>query len=163
MNTKPSLYGVALLTVFAWVLGSTVLGRAFTSISPGEYDALLFAYIGEKWLQGYIPYLDIWDNKPPGIFFVIAVVFSFAPKSFTALAVVAGIAIIGCVTTVYAIMRQIGAPTTSVLLATAACAIMSNLEYFNQGGNLTEVYVLWPASLSMLMFARALPNPRGRQ
>jgi hypothetical protein len=163
MDSDHSVPSLTILALFAWVVGSTVLGRAFTAICPGGSDAQLFAYIGGKWLAGQIPYLDIWDNKPPGIFLVNALVFSFAPKNFTALSVVEGVFIIGCIGTVYAIMRKFRAPMNSVVIATAACAISSNLRCFNEGGNLTEIYVLWPAALSILMFARALPELRARQ
>ena len=154
---------IAILGLIVWVLFSTVLGRAFTAVSLGEDDAQLFAYIGEKWVAGYIPYVDIWDNKPPGIFWVVALVFSLAPRSFIALAVLEGIFIIGCATTIYAFMRRVGAPPIAMWLATVACAIMSNLTSFNEGGNLTEIYILWPAALSMLMFARALPDLHARR
>lgn len=163
MAIKPSVSKIFLTALIAWGLASTVLGRFFTAISLDGFDAAFFAYVGEKWLEGSIPYVDIWDIKPPGIFFVNAFVFWLGLNSFTVLAVIEGIFIIGCITTIYAIMRQFGAPVHSIFLATTACAVMANLEYFNGHGNLTEIYVLWPTALSMLMFARALPDFRSGQ
>ncbi len=163
MAAKLSVSSLALTALIAWVLASTVLGRLFTAISLDGFDAAFFAYVGEKWLEGYILYVDIWDIKPPGIFFVNALVFWLGLKSFSALAVLEGLFILGCIATIYTIMRQFGAPTISIFLATTACAIMANLEYFNGHGNLTEIYVLWPSALSMLKFARALPDLRSGQ
>jgi hypothetical protein len=64
----PSRGSFLLLT--AWVLRVTIVGRSFTVLYPDPSDAQLFAYIGLKWTQVYIPYVDIWDPKPPGIFAV---------------------------------------------------------------------------------------------
>lgn len=141
---------IALLSV--WAVGSTILGRSFTALVPGTDDARLFAYFGTQWLHGRIPYLQMWDNKPPGIFALDAAVFSVFPGSFTALAVVEGIFILGCITTIYLLMRRWGAPRHVACLAAGATAIASNLNAFNRNGNLTEIYVLWPAALSMYFF-----------
>ena len=56
----------------AWLLlllvPASLLARAPTYWTPGRSDLRLFAYFGARWRQGAVPYLDIWDNKPPGIF-----------------------------------------------------------------------------------------------
>ena len=59
-----------LLLLVGWALGSTLVGRSFTALDPDPSDAQLFAYIGLKWPQGYVPYVHVWDHKPPGIFAV---------------------------------------------------------------------------------------------
>ena len=56
------------LFLAGFVTVSLIIGRGFTAVVPGHADAQLFAYIGSEWLAGLIPYVDIWDNKPPGIF-----------------------------------------------------------------------------------------------
>lgn len=144
------------ILVGLFAIGSTILGRSFTAVHPGEFDAQLFAVIGEQWRQGQIPYVDIWDNKPPGIFALVAVVFSLFPKSFTALAFAEGLFMIGCIGTVYGIMRNLRAPTAAVLFSTIVAAISINLVYFNQRGLFTEIFVLWPTALSMLFFIKAV-------
>ena len=40
---------------------------------PFGPDQALFAYIGSGWLEGLWPYVDAMDHKPPGIFYVHAV------------------------------------------------------------------------------------------
>lgn len=151
-------YYVALVVLIVLVICSTVLGRSFTAVSPGMGDAQLFAYIGEKWSEGYVPYVDVWDIKPPGIFLVTALASAFAPKSFALLAMIEGVFITGCIATVFLILRRLGAPSRAVFLGTAVCAVAANLQYYNQGGTLTEIYLLWPAALSMLAFFKSLPH-----
>src|SRR5258708_26294648 len=39
---------------------------------PFGADQAMFAYIGDQWLHGKLPYRDAWDIKPPGVFGVYA-------------------------------------------------------------------------------------------
>jgi Dolichyl-phosphate-mannose-protein mannosyltransferase len=148
--------------VVGWVVFSTVLGRSFTALGPSPGDSSLFAYFGYEWLHGQLLYARHWDNKPPGIFLVDALTFRFFPKSFTALAFVEGFFILGCAATVYFLMREWGAPKRLCWMATLMTAVACNLETYNQLGNLTEIYVLWPAVMSMYCFARAKPMFGGK-
>jgi hypothetical protein len=109
-----------------------------------------------------VPYVNTWDNKPPGIFAVNALVFLLFPKSFTALAWIEAIVILGCIGTIYLLLRLWGAPWAVVVLGTASAAVVSNLLYYNQRGNYTEIYVLWPAAVSMYCFSRAHPTFQGK-
>jgi hypothetical protein len=153
---RPAISGMVLLV--CWAIGSTIVGRSFSALDPDPTDAQLFAYFGLQWLYGHIPYVDIWDHKPPGTFAVDALVFLLFPKSFTALAWMEGIFILGCIGTVYLLMRQWGGPWLVASLATASVAVASNLLYYNEYGNLSEMYMLWPATLSMYFFSKASPT-----
>ncbi len=151
-----------LILISFWALASTIVGRSFTALSPGQYDAYLFGYVGFEWLHGSLPYVEIWDIKPPGIYSLVALVFSLFPKSFLALAIVEGIFVLGCIGTVYLLIRQCGAPRLAALFATATASVAGNLVAFNEGGNLTEIYLLWPATLSMYFFSKAGPRFQGK-
>jgi Dolichyl-phosphate-mannose-protein mannosyltransferase len=147
--------------LFGFALYSTILGRSFTALAPGQEDAKFFAYVGLEWLHGRLPYIDIWDNKPPGIWALVALVFSVFPKNFTALAFSEGIFVLGCLGTIYFLMRRCGAPRLVAALAAASAAVACNLQVYNEHGNLTEIYLLWPATLSMYYFIRSAPSFRG--
>lgn len=108
LDERPSLTSILPLVIWLWAAASTILGRSFTAVLPDPRDAQLFAYVGLQWTHGHIPYLSIWDNKPPGIFAIDAMVFSVFPKSFTALAVMEGVFVFGCVATVYFLLKQWG-------------------------------------------------------
>ena len=144
--------GVAAIVV--WCLLCTIVSRAFTPISPGMYDSALFAYIGFQWAHGRVPYIDVWDNKPPGIFATSAAGLSILTRDFRSLAVLEGLVIIGCSIVVAALLRYWQAPRFVYLLAMAAVAAGANLRVIC-GSNLTEIYLLFPAALSMYLFARA--------
>jgi hypothetical protein len=150
------------LLLMAWALGATIIGRSFTALDPDPSDAQLSAYIGLKWMQGYVPYVDIWDHKPPGIFAVNAVAFRLVPKSFTMLACLEGVFVLGCIWTVYGLTRQWQLPWPAPALAATAVATAANLATYNEHGNLPEVYMLWPAAMSMYCFGKAAPTFQGR-
>ena len=111
MDRPPFRSGLLLVCC---TLGATIIGRSFTALDPEPTDAQLFAYMGLRWLQGGLPYVDFWDNKPPGIFAVNALVFYWFPRSFTALACLEGVVILGCITTVYLLMARL-LETTSLM------------------------------------------------
>src|SRR3989441_572476 len=158
--------GNHLVTVVAcYAFLSTLIGRTFTALIPTPLegsDGPLFAYIASEWLKGHIPYLFTWENKPPGIFITNAATFLLFPGNLKTLAVTEAFFFFGCVATVYLLMRSWGAPRVVAALAVALTAGAGNLLWFNQGGNLTEIYVLWPATLSIYLFSRAAPNYRGK-
>ncbi len=125
-STRVGWAALALFVVF-----STALGRAFTAVTPGRHDASLYAYMGDRWLLGDTPYVDVWDNKPPGIFAVSALGRWLTPDSFVALAVFEGIVVLGCIAAVGLLVRRIGAPPWAAGFATAACAVLANLTVYN--------------------------------
>jgi hypothetical protein len=148
------------LVLIGFVTASLIVGRGFTALVPGYADAQLFAYIGSKWLTGVIPYVDVWDNKPPGIFATIAMVFAIFPDNFGALAVLEGVWIAICHLSIFTLMRKFGAPWDAAAVATAASAVACNLSYYNGNGILTEIYLIGPAATSMVFFVKAFLERR---
>jgi len=158
--TRPAIFAVVLLV--CWAIGSTIIGRSPTAIAPDPSDGQLFAYFGLQWIHGDIPYVNIWDNKPPGIFAVNALGFLLSSKSFIVLAWIEAIVILGCIGTIYLLLRLWGAPWLVAALGAASTAVVSNLLYYNQRGNYTEIYTLWPAAVSMYCFSKAHPTFQGK-
>src|ERR671939_156488 len=102
---RPAIRGFILLG--CWAVTSTIIGRSYLYWGYPNWDAQLFAYFGFQWRHGHIPYVEIWDNKPPGIFAANALVFYVFPKSFAALATVEALYNLGFIGTVYLLMRQL--------------------------------------------------------
>ena len=44
-------------------------------------DSGVFLYVGWRFLRGDIPYRDVWDHKPPLIYFIDALGLSLTPDS----------------------------------------------------------------------------------
>lgn len=158
-SNRATLHLSIVVAVFSVL--STLLGRSFTAFYPGGDDAMFFAYVGEQWLSGVLPYTRIWDNKPPGIFAINAAVLHFAPWNFRALAAMEALVTLACVATVFFLLRRWGAPERVAALASMSTAAIANLACYTHHGNMTEVYLLFPAVLSMYCFTRSAPHYSG--
>ncbi len=82
MNCQPkSLLSPAVSPRSRLWLGASLLFvvlRAFPSICyPIARDQATYCYIGQRLWEGKHLYLDLWDNKPPGIFFLYAIMVKF--------------------------------------------------------------------------------------
>ncbi len=126
----------------AWVLAGVLL--TLYTVHPGRglppsRDSGAFLYIGWRWLEGDIPYRDVWDHKPPGVYAVDALGLRLGRGSlwgvwgmevlFLAVAAAGG----------YALLRRWwGVPVA--LLVTYLW--LYTLVFLLDGGNLTQEYAL---------------------
>lgn len=53
--------------------------------SPIGVDSSVFAIVADRWLDGEAIYTDVWDHKPPGIYFVYAPMVALADATATPL------------------------------------------------------------------------------
>ena len=71
---KPVLYDVLLflVAIFFVTIFSYTTSPLYTTLGDTP-DSPIFQIIGKYWVQGYVPYQDLWDLKGPYIFLVNAV------------------------------------------------------------------------------------------
>lgn len=126
-------------------------------VLPLTRDAAAYAYVGKRVAQGAIPYRDVWDHKPPGIYFVDAIIhrivgddryvfgLKLAALAFSLLAV-------------YAEWRLLHAffPEKIALLTTLVFAIATNIYTVFQGGNHAEHIMLVFLPLCYVATIRAM-------
>src|SRR5262245_51953936 len=92
---KAVMSKVGTLLVFGAVIFYIAIGRSFTWLAPPLSDTQAYAYVGNAWLHGDLPYVRVWEMKPPGIFAVNAAVFEFFSISFGAFDVLEGFFMLG--------------------------------------------------------------------
>ncbi len=63
---------LAALAIVSSVLFSAI-GLFAAQTRPDELDGYLFAYYAKRMLAGQSLYVDLWDNKPPGIYWADAI------------------------------------------------------------------------------------------
>src|SRR5258708_23805788 len=80
-SRTPSIWRVAVLhRWFIVISGAFVLLRIPSFVEPTWYsDAGTYADIGWALTHGARLYLDVWDNKPPGIYWLSALLVGHAP------------------------------------------------------------------------------------
>ncbi len=73
-SSRSSRRRAVLVTVATVLMCLPVLATAqyIAHVRADETDAWLFAYYGREMLSGCGLYTDLWDNKPPGIFWLNA-------------------------------------------------------------------------------------------
>jgi hypothetical protein len=149
------------IVLSALVMASVVIGRSLTVVEPGLHDAQLFHLIGQAWAGGHVPYRDLWDNKPPGIFLLAALGSSADIQWTTAVALFDAAAVLMAVAAVYLLTDRLRPTSTATApLAALSTALALNLSVLNEGGFTTELFVAPFSALSMLAFAGAWVRAR---
>lgn len=125
------------------------LGFIFGFLNPGDLDTDggNFAAIAFKDMNGGTLYIDTWDNKPPGIFYLMEIFFILIPSEVNALYALSVTSILALVTglylTAYHLLRSM---FLSILVLTSFILIAVN-GYFMNDGLYTEisgsVFIIW--------------------
>ena len=115
-------------------------------------DSGVFLYIGWRFLSGDMPYRDVWDHKPPLIYFVDALGIAITPTSLWGIWVLRFIFIFFTLFFIYRLLdREFG-----IFAALAgAVTLTSGLLTILEKGNATEEYALVFQALGFCLFLSA--------
>ena len=142
------------IPVFASMIGTLI---ALFPSNPNNMtlpsrDSGVFLYVGWRFLNGDIPYRDVWDHKPPLIYFVDALGLTLSPYSLWGIWVLRVIFIFFTLLALYKLLdREFG-----IYPALAGTIILtSGLLTILEKGNVTEEYALVFQALGFLLFVNA--------
>lgn len=149
------------IAMAAALLAAVFLVKVQTSpwyVGMGD-DSGLFAYGGQRILEGALLYRDIWDSKPPGVFYLNAL--ALALGSVTPWAIWwFELAWISAVSVVFLVVLQwLSGKAVGFVTGLLFALTLLHPSYF-MGGNLTEVYALLPQVLILACAAIYLSKPR---
>jgi hypothetical protein len=133
---------------------------AAIALAPDHADGSLFVYIGQMWARGTLPYVKLFENKPPGIFALMALA-AHIHRSLWVVALIEFLFTVACVASLRAMLQRRGAPGPVVLFGTLCASLAVNLRLY-AAGNMTESYMLWPMAASMLAFMSAIESGKTR-
>jgi hypothetical protein len=140
-NTLPYLF-LALLTAF-------VLNLANPLFDKPSRDGGFFLYAGSQILQGKIPYLDVWDNKGPAIFYINALGLWLGGGSRWGVWAVEFLCIFGTFLTLYyALSKRWGGGAALFGVTMAGLGLRVALGF----GNYTEEYALLFNAAGLYLF-----------
>jgi hypothetical protein len=146
----------SLLVLLLAVLTGLVLLQANPASNPPSRDGGIFLYGGGEILRGKLLYVDLVDNKPPGIYFLNALALFLAGGSRWGIWLFEFLFIFGSALLVHGLLkRQWG--RFAALLGTLFW--FSGLKSSLFGGNYTEEYSLLFNLLALVLFWRALKKP----
>jgi hypothetical protein len=115
-------------------------------------DSGVFLYMGWRFLNGDIPYRDVWDHKPPLIYFVDALGLTFTPNSLWGVWILQIIFIFFTLLFIYKLLDS----EFGIYAALAGTIVLtSGLLTILEKGNITEEYSLVFQALAFWLFANA--------
>lgn len=123
-------------------------------------DQSIYALVGEGLLHGKMPYRDLWDFKPPGIFFVYALAQGLFGRSMVAVRV---LEVCGLLGSVFGFMRLaetfFDRPRAGLIGGAVAALIHAELEFWHTGQ--PEVFGGY-LTLAALVLSTLPPHQRRR-
>lgn len=116
-------------------------------------DAAVFAVVGGRIAAGGVPYLDIWDHKPPGIYLIDAALAGLPVPFWPAiwLASVAAVAATGWF--VYRLVADRAGPPAGAIVAGLAVLTLGVFPV-SVGGGMTETFAAALAAASLVSATR---------
>lgn len=153
-----SYHGSVILKIL-WVglLVSGILLNPLFSY-PGR-DAGIFLYIGSLILKGKVPYLDVWENKGPIVFYINALGLFLGDGSRWGVWLLEFLFLFGgawlCYSLVTIVMGRIPALIGVIVLITSAGNIL-------QGGNYSEEYSVLFSCLALWGFVKGVEKPKNK-
>lgn len=126
---------------------------------PVNRDAGVFLYVGWRILNGELPYRDVWDHKPPMIFYINALGLAIADRSRWGIWLIEFISLLFATFFGYKVVQKAFGPIPAVFSTFLWSLTLIPLA---QGGNLTTEYTL-PfqfAALALAISALEKSDPR---
>ncbi len=96
----------AVLPVVLILLWSAAVRLPFYGIANG--DEFFFAIVAGQWLHGGLPYVDAFDIKPPGVFFIYALMQALVGASYATIKGLEIVVVAAGASTLFVLLRSVG-------------------------------------------------------
>jgi 4-amino-4-deoxy-L-arabinose transferase-like glycosyltransferase len=146
------LVGLAALTI--------ALRTSFWS-RPLDMDEGLYAYGGWQLLEGLVLYRDLWDLKPPAIYFVNALAFYIGSPEAINIYIAAAVSAAVTGLAIFLIAFDTWGRRVAVL-SSVLFALLSVSPYIQGCGANTEVFMMAPMAWALYFVARAADRQQSR-
>ncbi len=139
------------------LLGAALLFRAPSFGNPvvvgDEGDEQFYLLVGDRLLHGLLPYVDIWDRKPVGLFLVYAAIRLLGGEGIWQYQLVATLSAVATAFLVAKIAARFAPRRAAVL---AGVTYLAWLGVFGGGGGQSPVFYNLPVALAALLVLRAV-------
>ena len=136
------------------ILGITFLLRMKFWNQPFQMDEGVYGYIGWGMLDGLVPYKDVFDHKPPGIYLLYSLVFLLTEPSALNVKVFASIYTLGTALAVFLLTRKV-AGAKAGCLSMLLFGIFSCGPKIDGGGVNAEIFMILPYTLAAYFLLQA--------
>lgn len=114
-------------------------------------DSGVFLYFGWRIINGDLPYRDMWDHKPPIIYYIDALGLSFTPNSLWGVWIIECVCLLITCILLYTILKRVFGPFPSIYVIVFGIITLSKVL---DGGNISEEYALPLQALVLWLFFR---------
>jgi hypothetical protein len=104
-------------------------------------DSFVLLVLGKNVARGLVPYRDLWEMKPPGIFWYLGTIFSTLPMAMWSVRVVDYVVSVIAGLAFYHLCRLAGARLAVALIGTGFWLYFAYHPRFDMGGIFTEEYM----------------------
>lgn len=127
-----------------------------------DIDSYLFAYYGSRIVAGQRLYADLWDNKPPGIFWADAIGLFIAGGSYVGIVILCALATLGSNVLFFLAARRIYGPAVAAI-AVVMAAVYINLHDYHVGSNRPSTFYVFFELGVMYLYVRSFASGAGRR
>ncbi len=135
------------------IVAAVVINQAAVHWRQNVADSHLFAYYGWCVSQGARPYLDVWDNKPPGIWWLNAAGFGLFGEGIGGELLICSLALALSLAAFVGIARTVYGRSMTLPAAAVGAVLLTCLVY-ECGANRTETFVVACESVAVLGYLR---------
>lgn len=148
------------LLPFMVMLAITLAIRSWRFGNPDvDFDEPFYLLVGDRMLHGAIPYIDLWDRKPLGLFVIYAAIRLLGGAGFTQYLVTAALFVAGTGAFIQSLARRWVGRWAAIVPAIAY--VISLEPYSGEGGQTAAFYNLFMiAAFWLLVRARDLGRTR---
>ena len=147
------------LFVFAYILVITAVIR-FPYFFPAviSWDESTQIIMGQSILDGQLPYIDLWDNKPPLSFLAYGLFILFLGKSIVAVRLAGAICVVTTAYLIYIVARNTWNNRSGIISATIFIIFTSIMR--SGQATMTEIVAIVPliASMTILITQKGTPT-----
>jgi hypothetical protein len=146
----PTSLRVHIAVMALFVLPCIAVSQFAAHLQAAILDDHLFAYFGWRIRNGAALYVDVWDHKPPGIFWLDAIGFLIGGESYGGIILLCTLALVAT-HVLFFIAGSLVYHRGSAALATILAALYLTHGLFFAGGNRAETFLI-PCELALMTF-----------
>ncbi len=132
------------------------------SVSEQRRDSGIFAYTAEVIREGGLPYLDAWDNKLPGVYFIDALAFAVFGTNRWALWLAENLTLFAAAWALFWLLKQLYGQRAETWAGTLIFVLLARHPLLVEDTNFTELYALLPQVVVLVAGYQLLRRPNAR-
>ncbi len=152
---RPNLPGVAALILCLPIIA---LSQFIAHIRTDDIDGWFFLHYGRELLGGAMLYGDLWDIKPPAIFWINALGLGLSGGSPAGVWVLCGLASIGSAALLFRVARRAYGPSAAAI-GTVFAVMYFNLWTFHVGCNRPATFLILTELGCMGLYLKTIAQP----